>query len=618
MRRVTVEPGGNGTTRPLLRPFPGRTSRYTPAAEGGTLTAADADRAETIEPTHEAPGAAPAEKQGFLSRFRHGLWWVFLRHFAYLGLVGALVSFLLSLTPSLLPRAAILAGVVGGLAAAVGYGFGSAVSALLRRWVDEPSAETKRWAWWGLLGAALVLIPIMFTLATGWQNTVRELMDMESFAGWAWLPVLITAAVVAYLMLVIARLIRGAGRGLIWLIDRLLPRAVSVAIGFVLMFLLVIGIIQGFVIDGLITAVEAYYSVWDQGTTEGTFQSQSEFRSGSPASLVPWDTLGNQGRDFAGEGEAADFADIQAFNDGNAIEPIRVYVGLRSADTLDERVELALAELDRTDAWEREVIAVYTTTGTGWVDPKVADSIEYVLAGDVAGVALQYSYLPSAISIVVDRETVAETASAMINAVAERVAELPEPERPRFVVFGESLGSYGTEHAFAGMTDLRNTIDGAMLMGPPWFNPLWRPLTGAREPGTPVWRPIFEKGETVRFVVDPATDIDNPPGAPWPEPRLVYFQNSSDPIVWFSLRSLWSKPEWMNAPRGPDVTPDMEWYPVVTGFQLLADLAYSTGVPGGHGHKYGSNAVDGWVALVAPEDWTDADTQRLKGIIGEL
>ena len=122
----------------------------------------------------------------------------------------------------------------------------------------------------------------------------------------------------------------------------------------------------------------------------------------------------------------------------------------------------------------------------------------------------------------------------------------------------------------------------------------------------------------MRFVVDPATDIDNPPGAPWPEPRLVYFQNSSDPIVWFSLRSLWSKPEWMNAPRGPDVTPDMEWYPVVTGFQLLADLAYSTGVPGGHGHKYGSNAVDGWVALVAPEDWTDADTQRLKGIIGEL
>jgi uncharacterized membrane protein len=322
------------------------TSRYTPAAEGGPLTAADAERAETIEPTHEASDATPVEKQGFLKRFRHGLRWVFLRHFAYLGLVGALVSFLLSLTPSLLPRAALLAGVVGGLAAAVGYGFGSAASALLRRWVDEPSAETKRWAWWGLMGAALVLIPIMFTLATGWQNTVRQLMDMEPFAGWAWLTVLITAAVVAYLMLVIARSIRGAGRGLIWLIDRLLPRAVAVTIGFVVMFLLVIGIIQGFVVDGLITAVEAYYSVWDQGTTEGTFQSQSEFRSGSPASLVPWDTLGNQGRDFAGEGEAADFADIQAFNDGNAIEPIRVYVGLRSADTLDERVELALAEDD--------------------------------------------------------------------------------------------------------------------------------------------------------------------------------------------------------------------------------------------------------------------------------
>ena len=584
------------------------------------VTAVEDEEPETVDLTDgDASGDIPIEDPGVLGKVGHALWWVYLRRgFPYLGLVGALTFLLLSLTPSLLPRTAFFQGLVSGVAAAVGYGLGSLASWLLRKFVDEPSEATKRWAWWGLPIAAVILIPIFFVLSTGWQNTVRVLMDMPEESGYNMLGVLIVAVIVGYFGLVIGRLIRGLFMGIVWLSDKLLPRAIAVAIGVVITFLLVIGLVQGVVIDGVVSAAEALSSVSDSGTTEGTSQSQSEFRSGSPASLVSWESLGSQGRDFAGEGEAVSFADIQAFNDGDAIEPIRVYVGLKSADTLNGRVDLAMAELDRTNAWERDVVAVYTTTGTGWVDPKVADSLEYMHAGNVAAVGLQYSYLPSAISILVDRETVAETAFAMINAVADRVAQLPEGEQPRVVVFGESLGSFGTEHAFSGITDLSNKIDGAMLVGPPWFNPLWGPLTEAREPGTPVWKPIYENGETVRFVVVPETDIDNPPGAEWPEPRLIYLQNSSDPIVWFSIASMLRKPEWMDDPRGPDVTPDMEWYPFVTSFQLLADLAYSTGVPGGHGHKYGSNTTDGWAAIVAPEGWTDADTQRLKAVIGEL
>ena len=571
-----------------------------------------------FDPHADEEKELPVSEQGILGKIGHAIWWVYWRGpLAYLGLVGALLFFLLSLTPSLLPRNLLFQGLVSGVAVAVGYGLGSGASALLRRFVSEPSEDTKKWAWWGLLIATVILIPIFATLSTGWQNTVRVLMDMPEEPGYNMLGVLIIAAVTAYIGLVIGRLIRGGGMGFIWFFDLFLPRAIAVAIGVVAIFLLVVGIIQGVVVEGVVDVVNAIYSVNDNSTTEGTTQSQSEYRSGSPASLVAWENLGNQGRDFAGEGEAVSYTDIQAFNDGNAIEPIRVYVGLKAADTLEERVDLAMAELDRTNAWERSVVAVYTTTGTGWVDPKVADSIEYMLAGDVAAVGLQYSYLPSAISILVDRETVAATSFAMINAVADRVASMPEADRPKVVVFGESLGSFGTEHAFAGMTDLATKIDGGMLMGPPWFNPLWGPLTEAREPGTPVWRPIYEGGETVRFAVNPTEDLKNPPN-PWPEPRLVYLQNSSDPIVWFSISSMLSKPEWMDDPRGPDVTPDMEWYPFITSFQLLADLAYSTGVPGGHGHKYGSNAVDGWAALVAPDDWSEADTLELKEIIGEL
>ena len=555
--------------------------------------------------------------QEFAATVWRGVKWVFWRRLPYLGLVGALVFFLISLTPSLLPRHPLFQGLVGGVAAAIGYGVGSAISAITRRFVDEPAPRIKRFAWWGLLGASIVLVPLGFALASDSQNTVRTLMEMEPMPPSNWLLVLLVAIVTGYLSLIIARVVRGATRGIIWLSDRLVPRPVAVGIGLVVMFLLLVGIIQGVVIDGVVATFEAAYSVSDTSTTEGTFQSQSPLRSGSPESLVAWDTLGNQGRDFAGEGEAVSFDEINTFAGGTAIEPIRVYVGLRSAETLEERVDLAIAELDRTNAWERDVVAVYTTTGTGWIDPKVADSIEYMHAGNVAAVGLQYSYLPSAISILVDREKTAEAAFAMIKAVTDRVGQLPEQDRPLVVVFGESLGSYGTEIAFEGLSDLTDRVDGGMLVGPPWFNPLWGPLTEAREEGTPVWRPIYERGETVRFSVIPSEDLGDPP-SPWREPRLLYLQNSSDPIVWFSFASLWRSPEWLDDPRGPDVTPDMNWYPFVTFFQLAADLAYSTGVPGGHGHKYGSNVVDGWAAIVPPEGWTDEDTQRLKEIIGEL
>jgi uncharacterized membrane protein len=50
--------------------------------------------------------------------------------------------------------------------------------------------------------------------------------------------------------------------------------------------------------------------------------------------------------------------------------------------------------MERTGAFDRAVIAVIITTGTGWVDEDVADSLEYMCAGDTALVTMQYFYLP--------------------------------------------------------------------------------------------------------------------------------------------------------------------------------------------------------------------------------
>ena len=45
--------------------------------------------------------------------------------------------------------------------------------------------------------------------------------------------------------------------------------------------------------------------------------------------------------------------------------PVQVYVGLDSAPTAAERVDLALAEMDRAGAWDRSLIMLVSPTGTG-------------------------------------------------------------------------------------------------------------------------------------------------------------------------------------------------------------------------------------------------------------
>jgi len=96
---------------------------------------------------------------------------------------------------------------------------------------------------------------------------------------------------------------------------------------------------------------------------------------------------------------------------------------------------------------------------------------------------------------------------------------------------------------------------------------------------------------------------------------VVYMQNSSDPVVLWSPSLLWHKPEWLSGDRGPDVLPDMHWYPGITFWQTTADLVFANKVPIGHGHVYKSGTVDGWAALAPPPGWTVGDTVRLRELL---
>ena len=70
-------------------------------------------------------------------------------------------------------------------------------------------------------------------------------------------------------------------------------------------------------------------------------------------------------------------------------------------------------------------------------------------------------------------------------------------------VFGESLGSYGTELAFDDLADLRAHVDGALLVGPTFANPIWKHLTAQRTAGSPQWRPELVPNHGVAFAGTP-------------------------------------------------------------------------------------------------------------------
>jgi uncharacterized membrane protein len=349
---------------------------------------------------------------------------------------------------------------------------------------------------------------------------------------------------------------------------------------------------------------------------------QSE-RSGSPASFALWETLGFQGRNFVGTGPTA--AELSDINGRPAKEPIRIYAGLQSAATTESRVAVLLSELQRTRAYERKLLVIIPTTGTGWVDPVAARAVESMYNGDTALVAMQYSYLPSWISFLADRQKSIEAGRAMVAEIHQRWLSWPESARPKLALYGESLGSMAGQGAFGYLPDIAEQNFSAVLwVGPPNASRLWRAVTDRRDPGTPEVQPRYDNGRTVRFAQASSPREISAVAAlpPWGRTRVMFLQHASDPVVWWSADLLVRRPDWLIEPPGFDRSPAMRWYPIVTFWQVSADMAgnvtNSTGTPTGHGHNYGDSQLDGWVAVAAPQGWTDFDTDRIRRSLEKL
>jgi uncharacterized membrane protein len=161
---------------------------------------------------------------------------------------------------------------------------------------------------------------------------------------------------------------------------------------------------------------------------------------------------------------------------------------------------------------------------------------------------------------------------------------------------------------------MRNRTDGIIFTGPPNFNRLYREFVDGRDAGSLEIEPVFRGGRTVRFTGAPASDIA-PTGAAWQGPRVLYVQHPSDPIVWWGPHLITQRPDWLSEPAGRDVVEPMIWIPLVTFWQVSADLPFATGVPNGHGHVYTREYVDAWAHVLQPPGWTEDKAARLRDLM---
>ncbi|MCO5166537.1 MAG: alpha/beta-hydrolase family protein [Planctomycetes bacterium] len=526
------------------------------------------------------------------------------------GLLLGTLFFAASLGPSLLPRTWGMQGVLSGSALAIGYGIG-VYGRRLWHWLELPRLGARAHSVAVIVAGVIclgVMIAFLWNAAT-WQNSVRALMELDPVDSAHPFRVGGIAGLVFAGLLAVARLFQVTWRFFARKLNRFIPRRIAVPAGVVAALFLFWTVVDGVLFRQMLRSFDASFQQLDAHIEAETAPPAEPWRTGSAASLVAWKDLGRQGREFITAGPT--LADLQARFGEGARPPLRVYVGLGSGATIADRIRLAMAELDRVGAWDRPVLVLATPTGTGWLDPSAMDTLEILHRGDVATVAVQYSYLPSWLSLLAEAEYGAETARAMFAAVYGRWTGLPRDRRPRLYLHGLSLGALNSERSADIYDVIGDPVNGALWSGPPFRSTTWRTVTAGRRPDSPAWLPRFRDGSVIRF--NNQTNALDLPGARWGPMRIVFLQYASDPITFYEPRAAFRQPAWLDPPRGPDVSPSLRWYPVVTMLQLAVDFAAAHEAPMGYGHVYApEHYLDAWVAVTEPEGWGDDALTRLR------
>jgi uncharacterized membrane protein len=312
---------------------------------------------------------------------------------------------------------------------------------------------------------------------------------------------------------------------------------------------------------------------------------RSPLVSGSAESLLHFDELGQEGRRFVTDVVTPEVID-QVMREPALAHPIRAYVGFDSEPLYQAgRAELALAELERTGAFDRSVLLLVSPTGSGWVDQTLVEAAEFVTRGDIATCAIQYARYPSFLSI----QNVALGRSQfrlLLWGVKQRLTGVPPEQRPRVLVFGESLGAWTSSDVlmFQGIKGFEHYgIERALWVGMPWLAK-WSRSGMSRGSHTLVPAGtvrVFDRYEQLAALDEEERD----------RLRAVVLSHDNDPIAVFGPDLLVQRPSWLaNDERGRGVPHEMRWIPLVTFMQTGIDaantMATKPGEFGSFGHDY--------------------------------
>ncbi|SDI49541.1 Alpha/beta-hydrolase family protein [Mesorhizobium muleiense] len=360
------------------------------------------------------------------------LFWIFRfwRSFSAAGLLIGTLFFAASLTPTLLPRTFVTQGVLSGCSFAAGYGLG-----VFGRWLADylelPKPTGRILQAIKLVAAATcILVAVAFLCqASEWQNSIRQLMRLEPVDTAHPLKIGLIALLTFVLLILLARLFQVTFLFTSRMLGRIVPKRVSYVIGIAAAAALFWTVVNGVFFRVALHAADSSFQAFDELIEPETQQPADPSKTGSDTSLIEWDELGRAGREFIATGPTS--KDLSSFLGMDAREPIRVYVGLRSAETAEERAKLALEELKRVGGFDRSVLIVVMPTGTGWIDPAAMDTVEYLHGGDVASVAMQYPYLTSWLSLLVEPGYGAEAARNLFCGNLQPLGQAPEGKSPQ-------------------------------------------------------------------------------------------------------------------------------------------------------------------------------------------
>lgn len=494
-----------------------------------------------------------------------------VKHLSLTGFVISCVLFTESLRPVLLPLNIKSQIIFSSIIIALGYDLGLFFESVIFKLGFSKISIKRR------IKYLLIFLIVIITIFQAWDLLASQEKHFATFGveriSPNWLVIVLGAVFFAVAILQLGKLIRFSGKFCAKHIHKLKRQV------FIYSFVLILITGLGYLLLTIsIFAIQVSLDISSRSKAIKRQPVDSKFRSSGSNSLISWEGLGQKGKEFVSSEGSLNEIGFSINLPKNIMEPIRIYAGIGNEVDLEKRVDVIMNEFERTKAFERSVVTMFTPSGSGWVNPVAVESIEYFTNGNSAAVSLQYSDNQAVFQYIKDPKISGKASALLFSKIRQRLDNIPEAKRPKLYIYGESLGSLGSQEIFKNKTlsMLGNSVDGALWVGSPYSGLLWKTFGFDQDPTSSV--PLVRVGA---HASDLKKDSDQ-----WGPTRIAFLYNVTDPIVWSNPKVIYAAPAWLKEPRSPEVSKDAHWLPVLTFGHMWFELFAAKNLPSSFGHNY--------------------------------